>query len=80
MPNTRQGLGVSYLPDGAEYYKACLKWHTSLDITPEEVHQKGLDEVDRIAKEIEKVYIKVCTLILSILSFISVIDQDAHTF
>ena len=62
MPNTRQGLGVSSLPNGAEYYKACLKWHTSLDITPEEVHQKGLAEVDRIAKEMEKVYIKLWKL------------------
>ena len=55
MPNTRKGLGVSHLVNGSDYYKACLKWHTSLDISPEEVHQKGLNEVDRIAKEMEKV-------------------------
>ena len=55
MPNTRKGLGVSFLTSGSDYYKACLKWHTSLDITPEEVHQKGLNEVDRIAKGMEKV-------------------------
>ena len=55
MPSTRKGLGIGHLNNGTEYYKACLKWHTSLDITPEEVHQKGLDEVGRISKEIKTV-------------------------
>ena len=55
MPSTRKGLGIGHLTNGTEYYKACLKWHTSLDITPEEVHQKGLDEVDRISNEIKTV-------------------------
>ena len=50
MPNTRQGLGVAHLVNGSDYYQACLQWHTSLNITPAEVHQKGLDEVDRISK------------------------------
>ena len=55
MSHTRPGLGVSHLANGSDYYKTCLKWHTSLDITPEEVHKKGLEEVDRIAKEMKQV-------------------------
>lgn len=55
MNGTRQGLGVVHLSNGSNYYKSCLKWHTSLNITPEAVHQKGLDEVHRIADEMKKV-------------------------
>ena len=54
MPHTRDGLVVSHLPNGSNYYKACLEWHTSLDISPEEVHQKGFTEVDRITKEMKQ--------------------------
>ena len=49
MTHSRAGIGWSYLAGGSEYYRACLKWHTSLDITPEEVHTKGLAEVKRIS-------------------------------
>ena len=63
MPSTRKGLGIGHFTNGTEYYKACLKWHTSLDITPEEVHQKGLDEVGRISKEIKTVGIPYLLLI-----------------
>ncbi|XP_060588530.1 uncharacterized protein LOC132743946 [Ruditapes philippinarum] len=52
---TRNGYGVNSLPNGVEYYKACLKWHLSIDISPEEIHQKGLQEVARINKEMQQV-------------------------
>ena len=52
---TRSGYGVKSLPNGVEYYKACLKWHLSIDISPEEIHNKGLKEVDRINKEMQNV-------------------------
>lgn len=42
--------GVWKLPEGDEYYKFCLKNHTTTDLTPEEIHQMGLKEVDRIQK------------------------------
>ncbi|KAK3606639.1 hypothetical protein CHS0354_011391 [Potamilus streckersoni] len=38
----------SSFDQGKEYYRACLKWHLSIDISPEEVHRRGLAEVDRI--------------------------------
>ena len=55
MKKTRAGIGVSSLPDGDNYYRAALKWHLSLDMDPEEVHQKGLSEVARIKTAMEKV-------------------------
>ena len=57
MPKTRQGLGVGHVANGLEYYKSCLKWHTSLNLSPEEVHQIGLDEVQRISKNMKAVII-----------------------
>ncbi|KAK3577982.1 hypothetical protein CHS0354_013644 [Potamilus streckersoni] len=53
--HTRSQWGVSSFDQGKEYYRACLKWHLSIDISPEDVHQKGLDEVDRINREMLQV-------------------------
>jgi uncharacterized protein (DUF885 family) len=43
--------GVWKLPDGDEYYKYCLKLHTTTGLSPEEVHQIGIKEVKRIQDE-----------------------------
>ena len=55
MPNTRKEYGVYEWDPTHEYYKSCLKWHLSFEMTPEEVHEIGLKEVDRITKEMHKV-------------------------
>jgi len=39
----------------AEYYKACLAFHTSTNLTAEEIHQKVLDEVGKIEEEMREV-------------------------
>ena len=49
-------IAVSSLPDiGVEFYEQCLKFHTSTDMTAEEIHQTGLKEVERINKEMRNV-------------------------
>ncbi|KAL3846419.1 hypothetical protein ACJMK2_017412 [Sinanodonta woodiana] len=56
MPHTRKSWGIHGWKNGKQNYIHILRWHTSLtNITPEEVHQKGLDEVDRIYQDILKV-------------------------
>ncbi|XP_071102780.1 uncharacterized protein [Haliotis cracherodii] len=52
---TRTTYGVLGLPKGKDLYRACLKWHISVDLTPEEVHQKGKEEVARISSEIQMI-------------------------
>ena len=52
---TRPATGVSCLARGAEYYIACLHWHTSTTLSAEAVHQLGLQEVDRIRACMEQV-------------------------
>jgi uncharacterized protein (DUF885 family) len=51
----REGVGISEVPGGRDYYRALVRIHTTLDTTPEEVHQIGLDEVARIRGEMEAI-------------------------
>jgi uncharacterized protein (DUF885 family) len=43
-------IGLWNIPGGDEYYKYCLKYYTTTNLTPEEIHQMGLKEVDRLSK------------------------------
>ncbi len=40
--------GVWQLPDGEAYYAFLLRCHTTTDLSPDEIHQLGLHEVERI--------------------------------
>lgn len=46
-------VALSAQPGGSDYYSYLIRYHTSLDITPEEVHATGLSEVSRINSEID---------------------------
>lgn len=45
--------GVWKLPDGENYYDHQVRWHTTTDLTAEEVHRIGLEEVARIGAEMD---------------------------
>jgi uncharacterized protein (DUF885 family) len=45
--------GIMHIPGGSGAYAKLIHVHTSLDLTPEELHQTGLREVARINKETE---------------------------
>ncbi|WP_260482859.1 DUF885 domain-containing protein [Sphingomicrobium flavum] len=47
--------GVWRLPNGAAYYRTLLKRYTNSDMTPDQVHQIGLDNVARIHGEMRKI-------------------------
>jgi uncharacterized protein (DUF885 family) len=55
LPRTRTTLGASVLPDGKAFYAQQIREFTTLDLTAEQIHKIGLDEVARIAAEMEKV-------------------------
>jgi uncharacterized protein (DUF885 family) len=55
IPAARETAGMAALPDGKEWYAHKVKQTTSTDLTPDEIHQIGLDEVARIHKEMQGV-------------------------
>lgn len=59
VPGARETLGASELPDGETYYAHLVRHFTTLDVTPEEVHEIGLREVARIQAEMHEVIAEV---------------------
>ncbi len=53
LPACYDGVGVWQMPDGAEAYAYFARQHTTTNLTPEQIHQVGLDEVARIHGEME---------------------------
>jgi uncharacterized protein (DUF885 family) len=47
VPAGRADPGVSALPDGAKYYQFLIHRETTTDLTPDRIHQIGLDEVQK---------------------------------
>jgi uncharacterized protein (DUF885 family) len=47
VPAGREKLGISGLPDGAKYYAFLIRRTTTTDLTADQIHQIGLDEVKR---------------------------------
>ena len=46
--------GVWKFPDGAEYYKTALRYTTTTNLSAEEIHQLGLNEISRIHDEMTR--------------------------
>ena len=59
MRSGRETSGIQGVPDGDAFYKHQIKLYTTTDMTAEEIHQIGLDEVARILSEMEKVKAQV---------------------
>lgn len=47
IPAGRTEPGISALPDGAKYYQYLIRHSTTTNLTAEQIHQIGLDEVKR---------------------------------
>jgi len=55
VPASVEEVGAWRLPDGLNFYKHRIQQFTSLELTAEQVHQVGLEEVRRIRQEMEAV-------------------------
>jgi len=55
LPKTRATSGLDALPNGAAWYAFNARNSTTTDLTPAQIHQIGLDEVQRIHGQIEGV-------------------------
>ena len=48
LVKARTTLAAEKLPDGKAYYQAMIRKFTTLDLTPQQIHETGLSEVARI--------------------------------
>lgn len=49
IPNLRDEISATEgYPDGKAYYSDCLHFHTTTSMTPAEIHELGLDQVQRM--------------------------------
>lgn len=56
FPKTRETIGVSETPGGADYYQNRINFYTtSTNYSAEDIHQIGLKEVARIRAEMQKI-------------------------
>ncbi len=58
LPKTRQSLALSDLPNGKAWYQFNIHQNTTTDLTPAQIHERGLEEVKRIRAEMEKVMLE----------------------
>jgi uncharacterized protein (DUF885 family) len=54
-PTARTDVGIGATEEGRNYYRALVRNFTTLDLTPDEVHDMGLREVARIRNEMDAV-------------------------
>jgi uncharacterized protein (DUF885 family) len=55
IPRARESSGLGALPDGEAWYAYLVRRFTTTDLTPAQIHQIGLDEVERNHREIRGV-------------------------
>lgn len=55
IPGAADSPGITSVPGGDEYYSWLVRMYTTMEITPDEVHQIGLDEVARIRGEMMEI-------------------------
>jgi len=53
LPHARTTLAATALPNGKAYYAQQIREYTTLDMTPEQIHELGLREVARIDAEMK---------------------------
>jgi uncharacterized protein (DUF885 family) len=59
IPGARQSLGATELPDGERYYQAQIRLYATVDMSAQEIHQLGLEQVQRIRAEMEAIITEV---------------------
>lgn len=55
LPKARTTAGTGELPNGDAWYRYQVKYHTTTDMTPDEIHALGIKEVARIHAEMDQI-------------------------
>jgi len=75
----RDNIAATSLPNGKKYYQNRVEHYTTLMMTPEQVHQQGVAEVERIRKEMEEI-IKQVNFNGSFSDFVQFLRSDAQFY
>jgi uncharacterized protein (DUF885 family) len=59
LPACRATVGIWDTPGGPAWYRNRVRWFTTTDLTADEIHEIGLEEVARIRAEMQKVIERV---------------------
>lgn len=59
IPGANISIAASDLPQGKAFYENRIRHYTTLDMTADEIHQLGLEEVKRIRSEMDEIIKKV---------------------
>ncbi|MBI4848243.1 MAG: DUF885 domain-containing protein [Nitrospirae bacterium] len=54
MKHCREKEGLWALPEGIDMYRFFVRYHITADLSPEEIHETGRREVERITSDIKK--------------------------
>ncbi|MFT2090964.1 DUF885 domain-containing protein [Paraglaciecola sp. 2405UD69-4] len=71
--------GVWSLPNGEDFYKNRIKYHTTLDLTADEIHQIGLNDVERIHGQMKDI-MKEVNFKGSLQEFFAFVRSDPNNF
>lgn len=55
MTNCRTTAGISSVKGGDDYYQYLIEYYTTTNLSADEIHQIGLDEVKRIRQEMQQI-------------------------
>jgi uncharacterized protein (DUF885 family) len=55
LPHARESVGLAQIPGGAALYDYDVRFHTTTQLTPAQIHALGLAEVARIEAELAKI-------------------------
>ena len=55
LPAAREAIGVSSNPNGAACYTAAVKFHATVDMTPQQIHDLGKTQMAKIQAEMREI-------------------------
>ena len=79
LPQSRNTVGLYDTPEGRKLYEALARSFTTTNLSPKEIHQIGLDEVERIRGEMEAV-IKELEFEGSFKDFLTFLREDEQFY
>lgn len=55
LPKCRESVGIWDTPNGADFYRNRIEWHTGTKLSPDQIHDIGLQEIERIRSEMRAI-------------------------